>query len=95
MPYERVIEELGTPTPTPVRITGAVGGVGFSTVRPEDTIVISCEMASRLPLLARIARREGTRRIVILSSHRTAPRISFHRMGMALDIFASRRTAGG
>ncbi len=94
VPYERVIEELGTPTPTPVRITGAVSGVGFSTVRPEDTIVISCEMASRLPVLARIARREGTRRIVILSSHRTAPRISFHRMGMALDIFAFETNRG-
>ncbi len=92
--YERVAEDLGTPTPTPVRITGPVGGVGFATVRPDDPIIISCELASRLPLLVRIARREGTRRIVILSSHRTAPRISFHRMGMALDIFAFDTTRG-
>lgn len=94
IPYERVIEDLGTPTPTPVRILGPVGGVGFSTVRPEDPIIISCEMAARLPVLARIARREGTRRIVILSSHRTAPRISFHRMGMALDIFSFETNRG-
>lgn len=86
--YERVLEELGTPTPTPVRIVGPVDGVQFTTVRPGDSILVSCEMAARLPVLARIARREGTRRIVVLSSHRTAPRISFHRMGMALDIFA-------
>jgi hypothetical protein len=88
IPYERVTEPLTTPTPTPVRITGAVGGVAYTTTRVADPIVLSCEMAARLPVLSRIARAEGVRRIEILSSHRTRPNISFHRMGMALDIFA-------
>ena len=88
VPYERVTEDLHTPTPTPIRLVGPVNDVDFTTVRPDDPILISCEMASRLPLLTRIARREGTRRIVVLSSHRTHPRMSFHRMGMALDLFA-------
>jgi len=88
IPYERVAEALETPVPTPVRITGPIGGVSFETVRPDDPVLVSCELAARLPVLTRIARREGTRRIVILSSHRQRPRISFHRLGLALDIYA-------
>ncbi|HJL18673.1 MAG TPA: extensin family protein, partial [Sandaracinaceae bacterium LLY-WYZ-13_1] len=88
VPYRRVTEDLETPTPTPVEITGPVNEVGFATVREEDPIVLSCEMAARLPLMTRIAGRQGVRRIVVLSSHRTRPRQSFHRMGMALDLFA-------
>jgi hypothetical protein len=88
VPYRRVTEELRTPTPTPVEILGEVNGVSFTTVRPDEPIVLSCEMAARLPLLTRVAARQRVRRISILSSHRTRPRQSFHRMGMALDLFA-------
>lgn len=88
IPYERVVEELETPTPTPVEIVGPVNGISFVMLREEDRLVISCEMAARLPLLTRIARRQRVHRITILSSHRTRPRQSFHRMGMALDIFS-------
>lgn len=88
IPYEKVDESLGTPIPTPVRITGAIRGVSFETARPDDSVLVSCELAARLPHLARIARREGTRRIVVLSSHRQRPQMSFHRMGLALDISA-------
>ena len=88
IPYERWAEELTAPVATPVRITGAIGGVSFVTMREEEPVLVSCELAARLPILTRIARAEGTRRIVILSSHRAQPRISFHRLGLALDIFA-------
>jgi hypothetical protein len=88
IPYRRVTEELGAPTPTPVEITGPIGGVAFTTVRADDPIILSCELASRLPLLVRVARRQRVRRISILSSHRIRPPQSFHRMGMALDIFS-------
>jgi len=88
VPYARHTEELSTPTPTPVEITGAVNGVSFETVRPDTPVLLSCEMAARLPLLTRIVRRQGVQRIVVLSSHRTRPTQSFHRMGMALDLFA-------
>ncbi len=88
VPYERVTEELGTPTPTPVEITGRVNGIDFRPVRQDRRIIVSCEMAARLPLLTRIAARQNVNRITILSAHRERPRQSFHRMGMALDIFA-------
>lgn len=88
VPFQRVTEDLATPTPTPVQITGEVNGVSFTTVRPDEPIILSCEMAARLPLLTRIAARQQVRRISILSAHRTRPRQSFHRLGMALDVFA-------
>lgn len=88
VPYERVTEPLSTPTPTPVRLAGSVGGVAYTTTRVGEPIVLSCEMAARLPELSRIVRAEGVSRVVVLSSHRTRPNISFHRLGMALDLFA-------
>ncbi len=88
IPYERVTEDLRTPIPTPVRITGPVGAVRFAMVRDNTELVVSCEMAARLPLLTRIARRQRVSRITFLSAHRNRPRQSFHRMGMALDIFS-------
>lgn len=94
IPYELVTEALETPTPTPVRITGPVGGVTYAPMRPEHPVLVSCEMAARLPHLSRIARREGTTRIIIMSSHRTRPSISFHRLGMALDIYAFETNRG-
>ena len=66
----------------------AVDGISFSTVRPEDPIIVSCEMATRLSRITRIARQQRVDHITILSSHRTAPRQSFHRLGMALDLFS-------
>lgn len=94
IPHERVDEDLETPIPTPVTINGAVDGVRFGTVREDEPIVISCEMAARLPELTRAARRQGVTRITILSSHRRQPQQSFHRMGMALDIFSFRTPRG-
>lgn len=88
VPYRRVTEDLHTPTPTPVELTGAVDGVRFSTYRDDDAVIVSCEMAARLPLLARVVKRQRVRHVVVLSSHRTRPRQSFHRMGMALDLYA-------
>jgi len=88
VPYERVDEDLHSPVPTPVVIRDAVDGVRFSSVHEDREIIVSCEMAARLPLLTRIARRHGVDEIAILSSHRLRPAQSFHRMGMALDLFS-------
>ncbi|MEZ4336145.1 MAG: extensin family protein [Sandaracinaceae bacterium] len=92
--YERHTEELHTPVPTPVEITGPVGGVTFRSLRTDTPVLVSCEMAARLPLLARIVRRHGVRGITILSSHRDRPHQSFHRLGMALDIYSFQTRRG-
>lgn len=99
------LRELGVPTrptslrdplmPTPVTIAGPVNGVAFRMIRPEDEpLTISCEMAARLPTLAAIARRHGIVAIDVLSAHRSHPRQSFHRAGLALDLYAFETETG-
>jgi hypothetical protein len=50
--------------------------------------VLSCELASRLPELARVLREHGIRALDVLSAYRPTPRQSFHTLGLALDIAA-------
>jgi enterochelin esterase-like enzyme len=88
VPYQR-LAPLETPVPSPVTITGAVGGVTFRMLRVEDgPLTLSCEMASRLPAIAAILREHEIRAVDVLSAYRTVPNQSFHRMGLALDLFA-------
>jgi hypothetical protein len=83
------IDPLPTPVPSPVRITGPIGGVRFRMSRPADgPLTVSCEMALRLPVLAEVVRRHGVRAITIASAYRTKPWQSFHRFGLALDMSA-------
>lgn len=93
------LTQMGVPTrpaalseplmPTPVEISGPVGGVMFRMIRPEDEpLTIACEMAARLPSIAAIARRHGIRAVDVLSAHRSHPRQSFHRAGLGLDVYA-------
>jgi hypothetical protein len=81
-------DEIVTPVPTPVEVRGSVGGVAIRTVRPRERVVLSCELASRLPELARVLREHGIRALDVLSAYRPAPRQSFHTLGLALDIAA-------
>jgi hypothetical protein len=82
----RLDQELPTPVPTPVEIRGAVGDVALRTVRPGERIVLSCELAARLPDLARVLRAHGVRALDVLSAYRPGPRQSFHTFGLALDV---------
>lgn len=82
----RLQPPLPTPVPTPVEITGAVGGVWFRETHEDRPLVLSCEMASRLPEIARIVSRHGVRGVDVMSSYRDNPLPSFHTMGLALDI---------
>jgi hypothetical protein len=79
-------EELETPVPTPVEIRGSVGEVALRTVRPDERIVVACELAARLPALARVLRAHGVRALDVLSAYRPGPRQSFHTLGLALDV---------
>ncbi|MGF1466574.1 MAG: extensin family protein [Sandaracinaceae bacterium] len=92
VPTVAVSDDLGTPIPTPRMLIGPVGGVTYVPYERDDgtlePIVVSCELAARLPYLSRRLRRYGIDEVVILSSHRDHPAQSFHRMGMALDILS-------
>lgn len=78
--------ELRTPVPTPVEVSGLVDGVWFRSTHEERVLVMSCALATRLPVLARIAKRHGTTGIDIMSSYRPTPQGSFHTFGMGLDV---------
>jgi hypothetical protein len=71
--------------PAPVYVHGEVEGVRFSPGRG-DPVLVSCELAARLRIIARIVARHGVDQVVIASAHREQPFTSFHTMGLALDI---------
>ncbi len=89
---------LGLPIPTPVIVSGPVGGVLFRKhhdgARREVPLVMACEMATRLPALARLLARHGVREVRVLSAWRREPYTSFHTMGLGLDLHTFGRDAG-
>jgi hypothetical protein len=55
---------------------------------------VSCELAARLPAIARVVRRYGVHRVDVLSSYRREPLSSFHTVGMGLDIVSLQTDRG-
>lgn len=94
VPFARLERQLGTPVPTPVVLRGAVAGVLFRPVQQDREIELSCELAARLPALARLLREHGVRTVHVNSSYRDKPYVSFHTFGLALDIAAFDTRAG-
>jgi hypothetical protein len=94
VPSRPLTRELETPVPVPLVITGAVGGVVFRPIQKDRELELSCELAARLPALAKILRAHGVRVVHVNSSYRDQPRVSFHTFGLALDM-ASFETKNG
>jgi hypothetical protein len=73
-----------------VQVRGAIEGVEFSMKRPgvEDAVgvAVGCELALRLPRIARVLREAGVVRVTIGPPGRVAPQ-SYHRFGLALDVY--------
>lgn len=78
-------EETLDPTPAPVYIRAPIEGVHFRSGRG-NKLLISCELAARLRVVAEIVARHGVDQVVVVSAYRPRPRTSFHTMGLALDI---------
>lgn len=72
--------------PTPVELLGPVEGVWLRSMHPERPLVISCELATRLPALMRVLSSRGVMGVDVLSAYRDHPRTSFHTMGLGLDL---------
>lgn len=85
---------LPTPVPTPVRITAPVLGVTFRFMHAGAGVVLSCEMAQRLPAIASIVGKHGVHTVYVLSAYRDHPYTSFHTLGLALDISRFDGSAG-
>lgn len=94
VPTRPLTRELSTPVPAPVVVTGAVGGVMFRPIQKDRELELSCEMAARLPALAKILRAHGVRVVHVNSSYRDQPRVSFHTFGLALDMASFETTNG-
>lgn len=86
VPAQLVERPLVTPVPAPVALTGPVGGIAFVSLYADRQVEVSCELAARLPALARILRKHGVRAVGVSSSYREQPRVSFHTFGLALDL---------
>lgn len=85
VPWKRANEQT-TPVPSPVVVTGPVGSVSFKMAHADRTLLMSCELAARLPDLARILAKHGVTSVGVISTYRDKPYTSFHTLGMALDI---------
>jgi len=70
-----------------VRIEGPVEGVLFQSSRRSERLEVGCELALRLPELARLLRESGVARVRVGSPARFALK-SYHRFGLALDVYA-------
>jgi hypothetical protein len=85
--YLPVAREISTPVATLVQLgTSPIGGVSFISAHLDRQVEVSCELATRLPALARILKAHGVRSVLVNSSYRDQPRMSFHTFGLALDI---------
>lgn len=82
----RARPELSNLVASPVELLGPVGGVWFRMTHEERALVMSCEMAVRLPALVAVIAEQGVHGIEVMSSYRNHPRTSFHTMGLALDL---------
>ncbi|MEM9864493.1 MAG: extensin family protein [Myxococcota bacterium] len=90
------LEELGVPArprpamaelvPAAVEVLGPVGGIHYRLTHEERPFVVSCELAARLPQLSAILASHDVEAVEVLSTYRTHPTTSFHRMGLALDL---------
>jgi hypothetical protein len=85
VPARSVSPLLATPMPTPVEVTGAVDGVWFRMAHANRSLLMSCEIAARLPIVAKVARAHQVEGISVISSYRDHPFPSFHTFGLALD----------
>lgn len=86
IPVHPHTDRLHTPVPAPVELDGPVGGIEF--LRAEEPLILSCELAARLPEIVAVLARHGVTRVDVSSSYRNHPRESFHTFGLALDLAA-------
>jgi enterochelin esterase-like enzyme len=86
IPFREVSPTLTTPVATPVEVTGPVDGVLFRMMHADRTLMMSCELAVRLPDIARVVKAHGVKEVAVISTYRDKPFSSFHTFGLGLDI---------
>ncbi|MBI2895689.1 MAG: extensin family protein [Deltaproteobacteria bacterium] len=71
--------------PGAVTVRSAIGGVRFVPGHGEP-LTYACELVSRLVRFAAVLREQGIGRVTIASGYRDHPRVSFHTLGLAVDV---------
>jgi hypothetical protein len=82
------------PVPSPVELLGPVAGVLFRKTHDGSPFYLSCELASRLHVVAEVVRRYDVHTVDVLSALRREPDTSFHYVGLALDVERFQTTKG-
>jgi hypothetical protein len=87
-------EPLTTPVAAPVEVIAPVDGLALRMIHADRPMLMSCELASRLPDLAATLKAFGVTAINVMSAYRDHPFPSFHTLGLALDISRFDTTSG-
>lgn len=86
--FVRRIRRRRLRAPQLMEIEPTYGTVHFRKRRDDAPFIVACALAERMPDLARVFARHGVREVVVNSAWRREPVVSYHSMGLALDIKA-------
>ena len=63
-----------------------LGGVWYGKRRQDAKFIVACELAERMFALSKILKRHGVTNAQVISSYRAKPVVSYHSLGLGLDI---------
>ncbi|MBK6578315.1 MAG: hypothetical protein IPG17_19380 [Sandaracinaceae bacterium] len=84
--FVRHIRHAPTPAPQLVELRPLYGRVRFDKTSEDAPFIVACALAERLPAIAAVFERHGVTEVVVNSAYRKDPDVSYHAMGLALDI---------
>ena len=84
--FVRHVRHAPTDAPQLVELAPMYGRVRFDKTSDSAPFIVACALAERLPALAAVFARHGVVEVVVNSAYRQDPGVSYHAMGLALDI---------
>jgi hypothetical protein len=84
--FVRHVRHAPTSAPQLVELRPLYGTVRFDKTSADAPFIVACALAERLPALAAVFARHGVTEVLVNSAYRRDPEVSYHAMGLALDI---------
>lgn len=84
--FVRHVRHAPTEAPQLVELSPLYGRVRFDKTSDDAPFIVACALAERLPAIAAVFARHGVTEVVVNSAYRKDPDVSYHAMGLALDI---------
>lgn len=84
--FVRHVRHAPTAAPQLVELSPLYGGVRFDKTSGDAPFIVACALAERMPAIAAVFARHGVSEVVVNSAYRKDPDVSYHAMGLALDI---------